>query len=178
MTLVFTLFSQEIEDFVLEIKADNKSTFKDLLRLINDHCHYTEDEGQRFLVCDDDWKVTAHVMKRDDGTTGFEEDVYLMDRSQLRDLIEEEGQKMAYVFDPQGKRILLLEVTDIEFGDSKVTEPTVTRRHGSAPLQVLEEETPAITKGNPTAETEEDVLSEEDEVEEDELDMEGFTIDD
>ena len=30
MTLVFTLFSQEIEDFVLEIKADNKSTFKDL----------------------------------------------------------------------------------------------------------------------------------------------------
>ena len=54
MTLRLTLFSQEVEDFVVEIKIDAEATFADLHRLILADCGYQEIDGQKFLLCDED----------------------------------------------------------------------------------------------------------------------------
>ena len=64
MTLRLTLFSQEVEDFVVEIKIDAEATFADLHRLILADCGYQEIDGQKFLLCDEDWRVEKQVCMR------------------------------------------------------------------------------------------------------------------
>lgn len=174
MTLTFTLFSQEVEDFVLEVKVGSNTRFIDLHRLILDQCKYDEDRRQHFLICDEEWRVRNHVLLSDDGSKGYDEDIFLMGDSYIGDFIEEEGQKMAYVFDPAGKRIFLLEVTGIEFGDG-TTKAKTTRRHGSAPVQTLEEES-AVSVPAPQETLDMDPVDDADGFEEDELDLEGFEI--
>ena len=55
MTLRLTLFSQEVEDFVVEIKIGSEATFYVLYQLILHDCGYHEVDGQQFLLCDEDW---------------------------------------------------------------------------------------------------------------------------
>lgn len=176
MTLQFTLFSQEVEDFALEIRTDADATFADLKALILKACHYVEHPKQLFIVCDEDWHARHRIYVSDEGISS-EEDVYLMDETALRDLIEEEGQHMAFRFDPEDKRHFLLEVTDCSFGD-RVDEPTITRRHGQAPEQffIEEEATPVAPVVQPIQAEDTSEFYGDDGFEEGELDEEGFEI--
>jgi len=177
MLLKFTLFSQEKEDFAMEISADGETRFSDLHRLILKHCKYEENDRQRFLVCDDDWRVKTHILLADDGKTGYDEDVYLMEDSTIRDFVEDEGQKMAYVFDPDNKRLFLMEATEVSFPACGDVEPRVCRRHGSAPSQTLAEEEVSPTSSPTQTETGEDFYG-NDGFEDEELDREGFEFED
>lgn len=175
MTLQFTLFSQEVEDFVLEIETDADATFADLQELILRTCKYVEHPRQCFMVCDEDWRVQQRVRMSDEGVPS-DEDVYLMSRTALRDLVDEEGGHVAYRFDPEGKRHFLLEVTDCSFGNS-VDESRVTRRHGVAPDQFLMEEEPVPVVPTPAPATDEvGEFYGDDGYEDEELDEEGFEI--
>lgn len=176
MTLQFTLFSQEVEDFVLEILTDADATFDDLKMLILNTCRYVEHPKQLFIVCDEDWHARQRILVSDEGISS-DEDVYLMDETPLRDFIEEEGQHMAFRFDPEDKRHFLLEVTECSFGNP-VDEPTITRRHGQAPDQFLfeEEPTPVSPVVQPVQAEEASEFYGDDGFEEGELDEEGFEI--
>lgn len=177
MTLKFTLFSQEVEDFALELLLDADTTFEDLRTLILDACHYAEHPKQCFMVCDEDWHVRHRILVSDQGLSS-DEDVYLMDETPLRDFIEEEGQHVAFRFDPEDKRHFLLEVTDCSFG-TRVDESKVTRRHGLAPDQFLIEEEPvpvAPIAQQPVQAEETNEFYGDDGFEADELDEEGFEI--
>ncbi len=177
MLLKFTLFSQEKEDFAVEISADGETRFSDLHRLILKHCKYEENSRQRFLVCDDDWRVKTHILLADDGKAGYDEDVYLMEDSTIRDFVEDEGQKMAYVFDPDNKRLFLMEATEVSFSSRGDIEPRVCRRHGSAPSQTPAEEEVSPTPSPAQTETGEDFYG-NDGFEDEELDREGFEFED
>ena len=65
MTYRFLLFSEEVENFVLEILAPSSATFAELHVLIQDACGYAEDDNHLFLVCDDLWKVREKVYLHD-----------------------------------------------------------------------------------------------------------------
>lgn len=179
MTLKLTLFSQEKEDFVLEILIDSDAKFSELHKLILSDCHYDEHDNQSFLICDDEWRVRQRISLNEGDDVSYDEDVNLMSRTRIGDFLEDEGQRLAYIFDPDGKRFFLMELTENVFGRSE-KEPIVNRRHGKAPLQVLV----------PTQSPEDDSLSSEEEVEEgtenfygdegfesEELDLEGYEID-
>lgn len=176
MTLRLTLISNEEEDFILEFKIDADATFADLHRLIINHCGYEERPGQRFYICDEHWKPIQRILLSDEEGTSADEDLYLMAKTDLREFLEEEGQRMAYRFDPEGRRKFLLELTETTFSDPVEAGGKLTRRHGQAPRQELSDEPMDPVK--PTAETEE--LEEnfygEEGYEEGDIDMEGFDI--
>ena len=180
MTLKLTLFSQEKEDFVLEILVDSDAKFSELHQLILNDCKYSEHAKQSFLICDEEWRVKQRICLQDNEDAGYDEDVDVMSRTRIGDFLEDEGQRLAYVFDPEGKRFFLMELTENVFGRSHKAA-FVNRRHGEAPLQSLslsqgEEDNPA---SEPTEEAEEDAekFYGDEGFEIDELDFEGYEID-
>ena len=136
MTLKLTLFSQEKEDFVREILIDSDAKFFELHKLILDDCNYDEHQKQCFLICDDDWRVKQRISLHDSEEMGYDQDLNLMSDTSISDFLEEEGQRLAYVFDPEGKRFFLMELTENVFGRTE-KKPVVNRRHGQPPLQDL-----------------------------------------
>ncbi|MCF0196912.1 MAG: hypothetical protein HUK03_06745 [Bacteroidaceae bacterium] len=175
MTIRFTLFSQETEDFAIEVVIDADATFEQLHNLILQTCHYVEHPKQCFLVCDEEWHVRQRILLRE-GTTSSDEDLYLMRRTTLREFIEDEGQHIAYRFDPEGKRHLLLDVTECSFG-KPVSAPFVSRQHGVEPDQfLLEEESVTPTPTPATTNEDSEQFYGDDGFEAEELDEEGFEI--
>lgn len=176
MTLKLTLFSQEIEDFVLEILIDSDAKFTELHELILNDCNYDEHDKQCFLICDEEWRVRQRICLRDSEDVGYDEDLNLMSRTSVGDFLEDEGQRLAYIFDPEGKRFFLMELTETVFGQRQ-TMPIVNRRHGLAPMQtLLQTEEQAKDPAEKNEEIDEDFYG-DDGFEADELDMEGYEID-
>ena len=181
MTLKLTLFSQEKEDFVLEILIDSDAKFSELHQLILNDCNYEEHPKQSFLICDDEWRVRHRIRLHDDEDMGYDEDLNLMSDTSVGDFLEEEGQRLAYVFDPDGKRIFLMELTENVFGRTE-RKPLVNRRHGKAPMQSLIQTYPGeglSDDSSPSGETEgsfDETFYGDDGFEAEELDMEGYEI--
>lgn len=183
MTLKLTLFSQEKEDFVLEILIDNDANFSELHQLILNDCNYDEHRKQCFLICDEDWRVKQRICLYDSEDLGYDEDVNLMSRTRIGDFLEDEGQRLAYVFDPEGKRFFLMELTENVFG-RKERKAIVNRRHGQPPLQSLTPSSPGdglSDEPSPSGEAEggiDETFYGDEGFEAEELDMEGYEIDD
>lgn len=169
-----TLFSQEVEDFVLELKIDEDATFHQLHRLILNACGYKDQAHHSFLICDEEWRVKECIREEYDGLYNAEEDIYLMKSTYLRDFLEEEGQRLAYIFDTTGKRFFLMELTENIFGKTQ-KEPTVSRRHGEAPIQELYDE--VETEKKETATDIDEEFYGDNGFDESEIDAEGFEID-
>ena len=176
MTLKLTIASGEIEDFALEILIDANCTFLDLHNTILKACRYEEGEKHRFYICDEDWRPEHRILLQDEGITNSDEDLYLMEDTVLGDFLEDEGQRMAYRFDPESKRMFLIELTETLFG-SRQERPEVKRRHGMPPMQTLEDDepAPAPTSNSIAPELDESFYGDEG-FEEDEFDPEGFDI--
>ena len=176
MTLRLTLISTEVEDFVLEFKIDANATFADLHRLILNHCKYDEVAGQRFFICDESWKPTQRILLGDEENVNIDEDVYLMEDTDLGEFLEDEGQRITYRFDPENRRMFLLELTETSFGDPVSSSGVLTRRHGIAPAQFeyIEPSQP-MTSVAATEELEEEFYG-EDGFEDEDLDLEAFDI--
>lgn len=182
MTLKLTLFSQEKEDFVLEILIDSDAKFSELHQLILKDCKYDEHVKQCFLICDEEWRVKHRICLQDTEEMGYDEDLNLMSRTRIGDFLEDEGQRLAYIFDPDSKRFFLMELTENVFGRTE-KKAIVNRRHGLPPLQASK--TSSLDSSSASAEAEERL--DDDEIGEDfygdegfeseELDMEGYEID-
>lgn len=176
MTLKLTLFSQEKEDFVREILIDSDAKFFELHKLILDDCNYDEHQKQCFLICDDDWRVKQRISLQDSEEMGYDQDLNLMSDTSISDFLEEEGQRLAYVFDPEGKRFFLMELTENVFGRTE-KKAIVNRRHGLPPMQsLIEEEEQQEDSTEKQEEIEEGFYGDEG-YEEEELDLEGYEID-
>ena len=176
MILRLTLISTEVEDFVLEFKIDADASFADLHRLILRSCGYEETHGQRFFVCDENWKPMQRILLGDEENVNIDEDVYLMDDTNLGEFLEDEGQRLAYRFDPENRRMFLLELTETSFGERVAEGGKLTRRHGASPSQYqTDEEQPLAAQGSVSEELAEEFYG-EDGFEEEDLDMEGFDI--
>ena len=184
MTLKLTLFSQEKEDFIREILVDSDAKFLELHQLILSDCNYTEHQKQSFLICDEDWRVKQRICLQDTEDVGYDEDVNLMSRTRIGDFLEDEGQRLAYVFDPDGKRFFLMELTENVFGRTE-KKPLVNRGHGKAPVQRTASLDPSEGGENgeadgqftPPSEGMGEAFYGDEGFEEEELDLEGYEID-
>ncbi len=176
MTLKLTLFSQEKDDFVREILIDSDAKFLELHQLILTDCHYGEHQKQCFLICDEDWRVSGRICLEDNKEMSYDQDINLMSETSIGDFLEDEGQRFAYVFDPEGKRFFLMELTENVFG-RKEKEAVVNRRHGFPPMQSLDEEEEQTAGQTENPEEIEEGFYGDEGFEEEELDMEGYEID-
>lgn len=99
MVYKFRLLSDEVEDFRRDIEIDSDATFFDLHKAILESVNYPDDQMTSFFICNDNWikeiEITREKMDR-----MSEEDSYVMDECVIGDIVEEEKQKLMYVFDP------------------------------------------------------------------------------
>ena len=116
MLYKIALICDEVADFFREITIDADATFLDLNNAILEACGYDDSQITSFFTCSDTWDKEQQIVREDMGTSAEDEDVYLMASTPLRDLLEDEEQKMIYIFDPANDRIFYLELTEIVTG--------------------------------------------------------------
>lgn len=112
MLFRFLILSDEVDDFKREIKIDSEATFLDLHNAILDSVGYTKDQMCSFFICEDDWskKTEITLVEMD---TASEEDNYIMEDTRLEELLEDEHQKLLYVFDYMTERAFFMELREI-----------------------------------------------------------------
>ena len=175
MVYKFRLLSDEVENFRRDIEIDSDATFLDLHNAILAAAGYPDDQMTSFFICNDKWIKEKEITREDMGGMS-EEDYYIMEECVIGDHVEEEKQKLMYVFDPLGDRVFYMELSKIEFGKS-CSEAVCTKSVGDAPAQTLNFEE-LINKNNVTT-TEEDLEEDfygSDGYNDDDIDEEGYNI--
>ncbi|MBQ9287724.1 MAG: hypothetical protein IJ212_04770, partial [Bacteroidaceae bacterium] len=56
MVFTFTVISDEVDDFVREIRIDGDATFQDLHKTILSTCGYPDDQMTSFFICSERWE--------------------------------------------------------------------------------------------------------------------------
>lgn len=111
MIYKFHLISDEAPDFKMEILIDSDDTFLNLRNAILDAVGYDNSQMDSFVICDEDWNKEKEVTLTDMGSDS-DEDVWLMDETHISDLIEDEGQRMMFVFDYLTNRAFFMEMRE------------------------------------------------------------------
>ena len=127
MTYRLLAFSEEEEHFVMEIMAPPSATFHELHCLIQDFCNYQETGNHTFLICNEDWKVKEKIHLHENVSYNLDEDFYLMKDSFLEDFFDEEGQHIAYIYETNSRKSLLIELVENIF--STKTDKVFVSRH-------------------------------------------------
>lgn len=175
--------SDEVEGFLREIKIDSDATFLDLNKIILKSCGYADDQVTSFFLCDDEWGRKQQITREDMGVGDVDEDIYVMADAPLSDFIEDEGQKLEFVFDPFAERAFYLNVKELIPGEH-AAEPEVIRSQGNPPPQLLDMELDPVINGAKAigsgtaafAEDEMEDLYGSDSFDSEDFDPEGFEI--
>jgi hypothetical protein len=165
----FLIVSDEVENFKREIKIDADATFYDLYKAIIDCTGYSDKEMASFVLCDDNWRKEMEItlVKMD---TSSDEDSYSMEECVLSDYLEEEKQKLMFIFDYFTERALYMELSEIIPG-KKLKQPLCTLSKGEAPPQITNFE--EMTSDTTLQDMGESFYGDES-FDMDELDQEGF----
>ena len=171
MVYKFTIISDEVDDFIREIKINSEATFFDLHEAILKAVGYNNDQMTSFFICDDDWEKEKEVTLEEMDNSS-EEDSWIMKETRLSDLIEDEKQKLLYVFDPLTERVFFIELSEIITGQD-LDKAVCSRKEGVAPKQVIDFEEMAAS--NSTLDLDENFYGDQDFDMED-FDPEGFDM--
>lgn len=169
MIFRFLLLSDEVEDFKREIQIDADATFFDLHKAIVKSVGYKEGEMTSFFLCSDDWEKEKEVTLVEMDTNS-DEDAYIMEASVLGDFLEDERQKLMYVFDYMTERAFFMELREIITGKN-LEAAICTKSIGEPPIQFVEFDNFDTTSSS--LDTGENFYGDEG-YDMDELDAEGF----
>lgn len=169
MIFRFLLLSDEVDNFKREIQIDADSSFLDLHNAIIKSVDYKDGEMTSFFICDDNWEKEKEITLVEMDTSS-DEDSYVMEDCTLNDFMEDEGQKLMYVFDYMTERAFFMDLVEIVTGQS-LKEAKYTLTEGNAPAQFIEFEN--IETGNNSFDIGENFYGDES-YDLDELDEEGF----
>ena len=136
MVYRFLLLSDETDDFKREIQINSQATFLDFHEEILKCTGYDTNQLYSFFTCGDDWSKQTEITLIEMDTSS-EEDCYVMENTVLEDLIEEEHQKLLYIFDQLNERVFFIELREIITGKN-LKEPVCTKSAGSAPKQIVD----------------------------------------
>lgn len=131
----FRIVSDEVNDFRREISIDADATFLQLRNAICNSVGYDKSQMNSFYICDDNWEKEQEVTLEDMGSDSDQE-VFIMDETPIADLVEEEGQRMMFVYDYMTDRAFFMELKKIEPMKSLV-DPVCTLARGKAPAQFV-----------------------------------------
>ena len=136
MIYKFILVSDEEPDFMREISISSEAKFLELHEAILDSVNYDGGAITSFFICNDDWEKEQEITLEDMGTSS-DEDSYIMSETRLSELLEEEKQKLLYVFDPLTERVFFIELSEILYGKD-IEKAVCTRKEGIAPKQTVD----------------------------------------
>lgn len=177
MVYRFTIISDEVEDFMREIKIDSDATFLELHKLILESCGYKDDQMTSFTICENGWEKMQEITL-EEMDTDSDEDSFVMSDTLLSDLVEDEKQHLLYTFDPLADRCFFMELSEIITGKNLKTGK-VSRSVGDAPQQTIDFD--EIFAKNPVPAVV-DIDDDEDlygtDISDEEIDFEGLDISD
>ena len=136
MVYRFLLLSDEVDNFKREIQISSQATFLSFHKEILKATGYDSNQLYSFYVCDEDWSKQTEITLIEMDTSS-EEDYYVMDSTVLEDLIEDEHQKLLYVFDQLNERVFFIELREIITGKD-LKDPVCTKSIGAAPQQMMD----------------------------------------
>lgn len=136
MVYRFVLVSDEADNFSREIEIDSEATFLQLRNAILDSVGYSKDELDSFFLCDDEWQKEEEITLEDMDTSS-DKDTWLMETTPLEEMIEDEGQKLLFVFDYMTDRCFFMEMKEAIPGRN-LAEPICTLKKGKAPKQQID----------------------------------------
>ncbi len=134
----FLLLSDEVDDFRREIKISSEASFLDLHKAIAEAVGFKEKEMCSFFICDDDWSKRDEITLVNMGNASDVE-TYLMEDTRLEELLEDEHQKLLYVFDYMMERAFFMELSEIITGKN-LKEAVCSLAVGMPPAQSLSPE--------------------------------------
>lgn len=169
MVFRFLILSDEVDDFKREIKIDSEATFLDLYNVIMDSVGYTKDQMCSFFLCEDDWSKNTEITLVEMDTTS-EVDSYIMEDTALEELLEDEHQKLLFVFDYMTERAFFMELREIIPGKN-LDKPVCSKSIGEPPVQIMSFDD--IDTKSTSTDLGEDFYGDS-EYDIDELDKEGF----
>ena len=172
MVYKFRIISDEVDDFLREIKIDSEASFFELHEAILKSTGYKDDQMTSFFTCDDDWEKEVEITLEDMGNDSSEEDVYIMKDTPLSELLEDEKQKMIYVFDPLAERVFFIELSEIITGKD-LDKAICSRKSGNAPAQTIDFDEQMTS--NSSIDLDENFYGDE-EFNADDFDSEGFDV--
>lgn len=171
MVYKFRLLSDEVDDFSREIAIRSEASFLDLHNAILESVGYTPDQMTSFFLCNDDWEKDTEVTLIEMDSSP-EVDSWVMESTKLNELIEDEGQKLLYVFDYLTERSFFMEAFEFVPGKD-LSKPKLLFAEGDAPVQVQEFDE-ATLDVSPKLVMDDDFYGDQD-FDMDELDADGFT---
>jgi hypothetical protein len=167
---MFTLLSDEIDEFVRVITIDSEAKFIDLNNAILESVGYDMTQMTTFFMCSDNWEKGQEITLLEMESSS-EYDNLVMDQTSLDELFVDEKQKLLFVFDVFSERAFFIELSEIITGqDTDVAKCIVSK--GEAPVQLLGEKVIDVSSAQ-KATIGEDFYGDQD-FELDELDEEGF----
>lgn len=169
MVFRFLLLSDEVEDFKREIQIDADATFFELHKAIIKSVDYKEGEMTSFFICSDNWEKEKEITLVEMDTSP-DEDSYIMEATVLGDMLEDEKQKLMYVFDYLTERAFFMELREIITGKD-LKKAVCTKSIGEPPQQFIDFET--ISANTTSTDMGENFYGDEG-FDMDELDAEGF----
>ncbi|MDD6209242.1 MAG: hypothetical protein PUB21_01390 [Bacteroidales bacterium] len=170
MVFKFMIISDEVDNFFREIQIDADATFLDLQNIILESVGYSKDQMTSFFLCDDEWNKQTEItlMEMD---TSSDIDSYVMQDTHLEELLEDEKQKLIFVFDYMTERCFFMELRTIVPGEN-LKKAKCIRSSGDAPAQILSIEEFESKQG--TLDLDEDFYGDS-EYDINEIDKEGFS---
>lgn len=172
MVYRFTIISDEVDDFVREIQIDSEATFYDFHDAIIKSVEYTNDQMTSFFICDEDWEKEKEITLEEMDNSS-EEDNWVMKDTLLSDLIEDEKQKLIYVFDYLTERAFFIELSEIITGKN-LEKAVCSKKEGLPPKQIVDFE--ELTTNHSSIDLDENFYGDES-FDTEEFDPEGFDID-
>lgn len=169
MIFRFLLLSDEVDNFKREIKIDAGATFLDLYNAILACTSFSDEEMASFILCDKNWRKEQEITLVEMNTDS-DEDAFIMEDSVLENFLEEEEQKLMFVFDYLNERALYIKLSEIIIG-KELKSPKCTLSTGEAPQQIISiEEVKVDTRVEDLGES----FFGDESFDMDELDKEGF----
>lgn len=136
MVFKFRIVSDEVTNFKREITIDASATFQDLKNAICTSVGYDKNQLCSFFTCSDGWEKEKEITLEDMGTDS-DQDIWLMDDTVLEDMIDDEGQKLLFVFDYMTERAFYMEMKEMIPGKT-LKDPVCSLSLGQAPSQITD----------------------------------------
>lgn len=136
MIFKFLILSDEVDNFKREIKIDADATFLDFYNSILDCTGYNEKEMASFFLSDNRWRKKQEITLVEMDTDS-DEDSLIMEECVLGDYLEDEKQKLMFVFDYLTERALYIELSEIIPGKN-LKKAFCSISQGEAPKQVID----------------------------------------
>ena len=134
MIYKFLIISDEADNFAREISIDSEATFLDLHDAILDSVKYTKDQLTSFFICDDEWEKKTEITLVDMNSS-YEDDIYVMKDTRLSELLEDEKQRLLFIYDNLTERAFFMELREIVPGKN-LEKPVCTKSIGIPPQQL------------------------------------------